>query len=289
VKGLRALASGKPGRSSPGADAYGLGRTTQESGRLKDQAVFFDLPLRRLFEDAGIRPGMRVLDIGSGAGDVAMTAADVVGPTGTVIGMDMNAEILETARERAQVAGLTNVTFVVGDVRKEAPPSGGFDAIVGRAVLRYLADPADVVRHLANYLRPDGRAAFVEPNTRLGLMTYPTCPLAEQVAEWLRAAFERTGTDLEMGFKLYQTLLDAGLAEPRIRAWSNFSAAPDFTGSDLLAATVRSLLPSILEHGIARPDEVAIDTLAERLRAELSERRAIWMGTLAVDAWARKA
>ena len=59
---------------------------------------------------------MRVLDIGSGAGDVALVAAELVGPEGEVVGVDMNPEILETARDRVRQAGHRNVKFLAGDV-----------------------------------------------------------------------------------------------------------------------------------------------------------------------------
>jgi hypothetical protein len=129
---------------------------------------------------------------------------------------------------------------------------------------------------------------FAEGDLTFSPLAYPTFPLAEQVAGWVREAQRRSGTDLNMGFKLYRTLLDAGLVEPRIRAWAPSAAPPDFGLSDLVAATVRSLLPRIIEHGIASAEEVDIETLSGRLRAELAERRAIWMGPLYFDAWARK-
>src|SRR5438128_110207 len=94
---------------------YLMGQSEEENQRLVEQARILALPLRRFLEDAGIGPGMRVLEIGSGAGDVALVAAELVGPSGTVTGVDMNGALLEKARERARSAGLGNVTFVVGD------------------------------------------------------------------------------------------------------------------------------------------------------------------------------
>src|SRR5437870_1033975 len=98
--------------SGGAAGSYPNGHSEQETQRLMAQARRLDLPLRRLFEDAGISSGMRVLDIGCGAGDVALTAAALVGPSGAVVGLDMNPAILETARRRAREAGLSNAAFV---------------------------------------------------------------------------------------------------------------------------------------------------------------------------------
>src|SRR5437016_5059168 len=94
-------------------DTYVLGRSEAETQRLMRASRMMDLPLHHLFEDAGITAGMRVLDIGSGAGDVAITAAEVVGPGGSVMGVDMNPAILETAHRRVSELGLANVSFIV--------------------------------------------------------------------------------------------------------------------------------------------------------------------------------
>jgi ubiquinone/menaquinone biosynthesis C-methylase UbiE len=227
-----------------GEDADAPGRSGDETRRQMQQARLGELPLRRLFEDAGISPGMRVLDIGSGAGDVAMVAARAVGPTGSVLGVDMNPAILETARERTAAAGLGNITFVALDLTGDAAPDGPFDGIVCRVILRYLPDPAGVIRRLARRLRPGGLVVFSEPDGTISPFAYPTCPLVDRAITWAREAQTRSGTDLAMGLKLYRTLLDAGLTEPRLRSWSGFEAAPEFGVSDSVATIVRSLLLS---------------------------------------------
>ena len=85
---------------------YTMGRSKEETERLIQQSGLYEGITGRLLRDAGLFTGMKVLDIGSGAGDVAMAAAQLVGSEGEVVGVDMNPEILETARTRAQAAGL---------------------------------------------------------------------------------------------------------------------------------------------------------------------------------------
>src|SRR6185312_15706242 len=94
-----------------------------------------------------LAPGMHVLDVGSGAGDVALLAANLVGREGSVVGIDMNADSLQIARERASAMGLTNVSFREGDITTVALDDE-YDAIVGRFVLIYLQDRAAVLRRL---------------------------------------------------------------------------------------------------------------------------------------------
>ena len=96
-------------------DSYVLGRSDAETKRLILQHRIYGPITRRLFEAAGIGAGMKVLDIGSGAGDVSLLLADLVGPRGQVMGVDLNPGILATAQARAEAAGAKNVTFRSGE------------------------------------------------------------------------------------------------------------------------------------------------------------------------------
>src|SRR5258705_9777080 len=90
---------------------YALGHSSQELERLSAQERLIGPATRRFFRDAGIRAGMRVLDVGSGAGDSAFAAADLVGESGEVIGTDRAAEAVATATDRARARGLRNASF----------------------------------------------------------------------------------------------------------------------------------------------------------------------------------
>jgi ubiquinone/menaquinone biosynthesis C-methylase UbiE len=116
---------------------------------------------RRSFVEAGVGTGMRVLDVGSGAGDVALLAAEIVGPGGQVVGVDTNGQILDVARGRARAASWTNVTFVTGDIRTEALEEP-FDAVVGRFVLPFAGDRVDLLRSCIRHLQPGGLVVFQE-------------------------------------------------------------------------------------------------------------------------------
>src|SRR5215831_6291927 len=92
--------------SSP---AYVLGHSDRELARLGVQARVVDPITRRFFREAGLVPGMRVLDVGSGAGDVALLAADLVGESGTIIGVDRSSTAVKTAQARADAVSHRNV------------------------------------------------------------------------------------------------------------------------------------------------------------------------------------
>src|SRR5438093_3781437 len=108
-----------------------MGRSEDETRRLEDRARFFEPLTRRLFEDAGIGDGMRVLDMGCGAGDVSLLVAELVGSSGSVVGVDLNPDVVAFASARANARGLQNVEFVRGDIRGVELDSH-FDAVVGR-------------------------------------------------------------------------------------------------------------------------------------------------------------
>ena len=94
---------------------YALGSTDGEHERLIKQAVRFRPFTERLFRDASVGPGQRVLELGSGMGDVAMLVARLVGPSGEVVGVERDARSIGRARKRLREAGISNVAFVRGD------------------------------------------------------------------------------------------------------------------------------------------------------------------------------
>ena len=268
---------------------YTMGRTQEEEERLIQQSQLYDAVTRRFFREAGISSGMKVLDIGSGAGDVALTAAELVGPAGAVVGVDVNPAILETAQARAQAAGFTNVEFVAGDART-LDLGNDFDALTGRLVLMYMADPADALKQLATRLRPGGIVAFQEADfTPYRQMYRPDTPLANKLIDWALAVFERSGAHSGMGFDLYRAFVEAGLPEPYMHFESPVGGPEGWAGYQYIANSVRSVLPLLEEYGIATAEEVDVDTLAERVRQEVvTSKRPIRL-VPHVTAWAQLA
>jgi protein-L-isoaspartate O-methyltransferase len=266
---------------------YLMGRGQPETQRLILAATVLNPCTRRLLGEAGLTDGMRVLDVGTGAGDVALLAAELVGPTGRVIGLDADPQILRTASDRARAAGLTNVSFVAGDCRQALPP-GPFDAVVGRLVLMYVADQADAVRRLAEQVAPGGIVAFQDFNLNpASCRTSPSVPLWAQALGWMVDTAARAGIPAEAGFGLRRVFLAAGLPEPRLHLESYLGAGSDSVIYSWMAESVRSMLPLILRLGTATQTEIDIDTLADRLRAETLAADAVVKAPDLVSAWTR--
>jgi len=104
-----------------------------------------------------LQPGETVLDLGSGAGIDVFLAADAVGPTGNVIGVDMTPEMLSRARQNAVRAGVTNAEFREGRLENLPVASGTVDAITSNCVINLVPDKAAVFREVARVLKPGGR------------------------------------------------------------------------------------------------------------------------------------
>ncbi len=248
---------------------YTLGRTSHETTRLIEQSRIYGESTQRLCKRAGITEGMRVLEIGSGAGDVALTLAELVGPTGQVIGVDVNASILDTARQRAANVGMQNVEFIAGDARRLAF-ADKFDAIVGRFVLMYMAEPGNAFAKLITHLKPDGIAAFQEPEyTLYPAFLHPDTPLMNQLIRWILDVFTHSGAHLDMGIGLYRAFVDAGLPPPTMHFEAPIGAAETWAGYRYMATIFQSLLPLLEKYGLATAKQVDVDTLAVRLREEV--------------------
>src|SRR5437868_12952932 len=140
---------------------YSAGSLRYRDRSFAAPAQLYGPATRRLFIEAGIGSGMRVLDVGSGAGDVALLVAELVGSGGQVVGVDTNDRILEVARSRVQAAGWTNVTFSAGDVRT-ALLDGLFDAVVGRFVLSWVGNRVELLQSCTGRVRTGGLAVFQE-------------------------------------------------------------------------------------------------------------------------------
>jgi hypothetical protein len=91
-----------------------------------------------------------------------------------------------------------------------------------------------------------------------------------------------------MGSKLHRTYLDAGLRDPQLRLDAPVGGGADWPGYAYVADTVRSLLPMMEQMGLVSADDVDIETLADRLRAEVVGQRGVQMLPIVMGAWARK-
>jgi len=262
---------------------YSLGSHAEELARLDRQAAAIEHPTRLLLEAAGLAPGMRVLDLGTGLGHVAMMTGGFVAPAGMVVGIDQAAEMITVARQRATDAGVTHVRFEQGDV-KTWRADERFDAITARLLLFHVADPVAVVRHHTSNLRTAGM--FVAIDFDIGAArSEPAVPIVTEAIRWILEAFQAAGAWPRIGARLGTILEGAGLNGVTTFGIQTYLAPDNPAGPGLIAGVVRSLAPLIIRHGIATAEQLNAATLERRIAEQLREANAVILPPTVAGAW----
>ncbi|MGA7455922.1 MAG: class I SAM-dependent methyltransferase [Methyloceanibacter sp.] len=274
--------------SSPTASNYVLGQSVHEYERLMLQARILRPYTEKFFRSAGLAPGMRVLDIGSGMGDVALLCADIVGPGGRVLGIDRDAAALDNARRRADEQGCSSWLEFQASNLDEFMTTDQFDALVGRYVLLYQPDPSSTIRSLLRSLKSGGIVVFHEFDLPGPDASYPPCPTYDQVFILLGEVFRRGGAP-PVGRRLGKTLLDADLPFPTIAAEIVIGGGPGSYVYAWLANTLISVVPQFARFGLSLPAGVTADeTLAGRMEDEAVSLGSQLLASTQFGAWTRK-
>ena len=266
---------------------YAFGRTHAEYARLIEQAELFRPLTERMLLAAGIKRGMHVLDVGCGVGDVSFLVAALVGPEGSVVGVDLDAEVLKLAEERRAAKRITNVGFRESDARLI---NGGrlFDAAVGRCVLMFMRDPTATLRQIAERVRPGGIVAFQEWDARVTITSAMNQPVLARLQDFFVRTFDRSGARSEIGAELYSRMRDAGL-EPDPSPLAEIAVHMN-QGEIVYRRWVlfaQSVLPKIVEYGLATEKDI-LDALDE-LRDELMRGQGLLSSSwLMIGQWAYK-
>jgi SAM-dependent methyltransferase len=272
---------------SPPQQRYLLGSDVDELARLDRQAASIARPTEMLLRGTGISAGVRVLDLGTGLGHVALMLSAMVGPRGEVVALDQSPAAIEVAVERAAAAGAANVRFAEADVttwRDDAP----FDAIVARLLLFHMSDPVAVIRHHLAGLKIGGLMVAIDFDVAAA-RTDPFTRLAGQAAEWVIEAFRRGGAHPSIGAHLGQLVGEAGVHDVTAFGIQGYLGPDDpAAGGRLLAGVVRSLHDAIVTSGIADADEIGLDTLEDRITAEVREANAVFLPPTVACAWGRR-
>ena len=264
---------------------YVLGHDNHELARLMKQAAFYGDFTRQLLHAAGLSRGMSVLDVGCGAGDVSFLAASLVGSSGRVLGVDKSPDAVATAAARAQAAGLANVRFRVADAASLTLDQP-VDAVVGRLVLLYVADPSEALARLATLVKPGGILAFQEMDMP-GATSIPECRLYTESLERLCETFRRVGADPRLGLKLGAIFERAGLPSPKMISGARLERGPQNDIAVQLTDVIRTLLPAMERTGVATAATIDIDTLTTRLREEAASLDATLQSPPLIGAWVR--
>jgi SAM-dependent methyltransferase len=241
------------------SERYILATGSGEVERLRLLQEVYGPNSQSLLRRAGLREGLRVVEIGCGSGNVACWLADEVGPRGSVVGIDNSPAQVEQARQQAEARGMSNVEFRVGDANAPGLAEGTFDLAYARLVLMHLANPGQALEAMRRLVRPGGCVACEEMDLTRWICDPPS-DLVRRFYELNITLGERHGGHFRLGPSLPGLFQAAGLA-PEVAA--NFPLAIRGEQKRLLDLTFREFAPELVREQLASQAEV--DAIAAEL------------------------
>jgi len=266
------------------SDPYFLGYSRAEQERLQRQAEELASESRWLFDQIGLAPGARVVEIGCGPQGCLELLAERVGPAGTVVGVERSEEAVSLARKFATDHGLTNVKVAHGDARQTGLERGAFDLVTSRLVLVNVPEPEQIVAEMVALARPGGIVALHEAD-------WITCLCDPPLEAWdrLLALMEdysrANGVDLFIGRKAPRLLRQAGLEDVQSRPLLHLYP-PGHGRRTLFPEFVLNLRDRILSRGAITAAE--FDDLIGALKRHVDDPDTLVFSHVYVQAWGRK-
>ena len=264
------------------AGEYVLATGQAAANRLRILHDVYGPGARRVLLDAGIKPGMRVADLGCGVGMTTALLAELVGPTGEVVGVDLSAAQLAQAQE-LMPSEFSNVKFVEASATDTGLPYGSFDLVYSRFLLIHLVEPVAALREMHRLLKPGGilvcedgdlTTAGSEPTTALNMF-----------ADLFGRLGPKWGVDYTLGRRLFQLVLAENFSDVEITYNQPIVARGE--KKRLAELSVAEAGPSFVNAGLIT-EQALEQTLAEMLRAAEDESVLAVMPRMS-QVWARKA
>ncbi|MEY2561170.1 MAG: hypothetical protein QOG51_1585 [Verrucomicrobiota bacterium] len=207
---------------------YILGTHDDEVARLGLQHRVWRPVVTECWQRVGITHGWRLLDVGAGPGYATADLAEIVGPTGSVLGIERSVRFLEAARERCRRRGLTNVEFREADLMEVSLGQLGLDACWCRWVATFVSSPAKLIDNIAGALRPGGLAIFHEYSDYGTFCFMPRLPALEKFQQEVDASWRASGGDPNVARALPGLLREAGMRVLEIRPHVRTVAPRDY-------------------------------------------------------------
>ena len=235
-----------------------------------------------LLGTAGLRAGMRVLDLGCGGGAVTLKIAALVGAEGEVVGIDLDPSILRLVQQEADGSKLP-VTFRHLDA-EELDEVAVYDFAYSRYLLSHLRQPERALEAMVRALRPGGLLA-VEDVFFPGHICYPLNAAFDRYLELYQAVVRAKGADPQIGPRLMGMALDAGLSNVQVEL-----IVPTFRegeGKRVAQVTLEHIREAVLGAELATSTEV--DAVVTELKAFADDERTLMSIAPTFQVWGRKA
>ena len=235
---------------------YAKGKEDEEAARLKAQANAMHVMLEEQFKIMSINPSMRILDAGCGSGDITNLFASMVHPT-PVVGLDINPSFIEKARINAEIQGIENVRFDVGNIDEMPYSDGEFDLTYCRLVLMHVKDPLKSVLEMKRVTRKGG-LVVVDDTDDGPMIIYPPAPKTMDFLDKLAFSAKRAGRNRHMGRELYWIFKQAGLESIDVHPIPMRTRVNPYS-MDQMGSIIRGLIESVkdilIQDGLITNDE----------------------------------
>ncbi len=251
------------------SDTYGITDTDETIGRLIQTAREQSQNVRDGFNRTGVRPGDKVVDVGCGPIGALLDLSDLVGPDGTVVGVDMDSASLQRARVILDREGRDKVRLVHANIDADWPDElisvGLFDAAYSRCFLHHQPDPASTLRRIASLVRPGGYIVAHDPLYVAPLRSEPHLPEIELAVQWLRKAFLKGGSSPDLAREFHSVCRRAGLSKVSQRVFCVADPRYAQAGIRVWQQILIAVRPAFLRHGVASESDIdgAIGRLAD--------------------------
>jgi ubiquinone/menaquinone biosynthesis C-methylase UbiE len=265
------------------AEHYILATGGKDAQRLRLLHEVYGPGTEAALHRVGLRPGMRVLEVGSGSGNIACWAAEQVGPTGSVVGIDNSPGQIEQARQQAKSRGLSNIEFQLADAYSPPLPESTFDLAYCRLVLMHLTDPLDALGAMRKLVRPGGTVLCEE----LDLETWLCDPPSKAFKEFVvlnHALGQARKEHFRLGASLHRLFREAGFKQPEVA--SNFPMAIRGETKRLLWMTFDEFAPELVRKQLS--NQATVDRVSDEMKKIADDDTTLIGFPLIVQVWATR-
>ena len=261
---------------------YLLAQGAADVDRLALLNQVYGPPSEALLIEGGLKPGLRVAEIGCGSGNMTCWMAQRVGLNGHVTGVDASEESLEQARKQAKVRQLGNVEFVWGDVNQLSLPPASFDLLYCRFVLMHQRQPEKGLSQMAAAVRPGGMVICEELDLSRCFFEPPSL-FMQRLMELNVALGDRQRVHYRLGSRMNTLFQNAGIGQFELSFFT--PAALRGPAKGLLTLSFREIAAKVVGAGLATQGEV--DEIIREAERTDSDNTTLYGMPLMGQAWAR--